>query len=308
MKGIDIPSPCGENWHEMTPTQQGAFCSKCSVNVVDFSNKPLLEIKQLLKTHLKDGHMCGRIKSSQLDELNQDYQNWKRNQKKTFQSKFLLALLIGFGLSLFSCNQETDQAIFTQLNNIVNTVEKGHENALSELEPSSNKELISAATPKLEFIPADVQLAEMVECHKDTTYQLAEVDVVHPQIYNDHILGGAMIVETVMISYLEAETVTADSSSTLPEIDNSPVPFESLVYPNPTNNLSTLALDIKEESQFEILLYSMSGQLVRQIHSGLLSPGRQTFEIDLQDQNSGVYLIKVQSLDQNETIKITKTL
>lgn len=27
---ISIPKPCNENWNEMTPDQQGAFCKVCS--------------------------------------------------------------------------------------------------------------------------------------------------------------------------------------------------------------------------------------------------------------------------------------
>lgn len=35
---ISIPKPCNENWNEMSPEQQGAFCKVCSKVVVDFSN------------------------------------------------------------------------------------------------------------------------------------------------------------------------------------------------------------------------------------------------------------------------------
>jgi hypothetical protein len=34
---ISIPEPCHENWHTMTPTQQGRFCNACAKEVVDFS-------------------------------------------------------------------------------------------------------------------------------------------------------------------------------------------------------------------------------------------------------------------------------
>jgi len=34
---LSIPEPCHENWHQMTPTEQGRFCNACSKEVVDFS-------------------------------------------------------------------------------------------------------------------------------------------------------------------------------------------------------------------------------------------------------------------------------
>ncbi len=34
---INIPEPCHENWDQMTPTTQGAFCKVCSKDVVDFT-------------------------------------------------------------------------------------------------------------------------------------------------------------------------------------------------------------------------------------------------------------------------------
>jgi hypothetical protein len=34
---INIPKPCHENWHSMTPKEQGRFCGSCDKIVVDFS-------------------------------------------------------------------------------------------------------------------------------------------------------------------------------------------------------------------------------------------------------------------------------
>ena len=104
MSSISIPEPCHENWADFTPTQKGAFCGSCQIDVVDFSNKTPDEVKAILKENAGK-HMCGRFRKSQLDELNHEFAAWEHQSTSSFQSKFLYACLIVFGMSLFtSCN------------------------------------------------------------------------------------------------------------------------------------------------------------------------------------------------------------
>ena len=104
MSNISIPEPCHENWAEFTSTEKGAFCGSCQIDVVDFSNKSPEEVKNILKKNAGK-HLCGRFRKSQLDELNNEFSAWENQSVKSFQSKFLYACLIVFGMSLFtSCN------------------------------------------------------------------------------------------------------------------------------------------------------------------------------------------------------------
>ena len=48
MKYFSIPEPCSENWNEMTSTEKGAFCQKCSNEVHDVSNMSNDEIILML--------------------------------------------------------------------------------------------------------------------------------------------------------------------------------------------------------------------------------------------------------------------
>jgi hypothetical protein len=98
---VDIAEPCHENWNQMSPTEKGAFCGKCQIDVVDFSNKTALEVKQILHENIGK-HLCGRFKKVQLEELNSDYLVWENQSIHTFQSKFLLACVLVFGMTLFS--------------------------------------------------------------------------------------------------------------------------------------------------------------------------------------------------------------
>lgn len=63
---ISIPEPCHENWHAMTPTQQGRFCNACTKEVVDFSMMTDTEILNYF-TSVTHEKVCGRALPSQLD-------------------------------------------------------------------------------------------------------------------------------------------------------------------------------------------------------------------------------------------------
>lgn len=100
-KKIHIPDPCSENWNNMTPTEKGAFCDKCKIEVVDFTKKSPEEIRNILKEN-SGNRLCGHIGKTQIDMLNTNYHIWKNQSISTFRSKFLYACAIVFGMTLFT--------------------------------------------------------------------------------------------------------------------------------------------------------------------------------------------------------------
>lgn len=48
----------------MTPTQRGAYCSKCQKEVIDFTNKSKFDLGQLVN---RNGKLCGKFKPEQID-------------------------------------------------------------------------------------------------------------------------------------------------------------------------------------------------------------------------------------------------
>jgi len=62
---ISIPKPCRENWNEMSPHEQGAFCKTCSEIVIDFTKLSDEEIKNYFHQH-REQKVCGRAKPDQL--------------------------------------------------------------------------------------------------------------------------------------------------------------------------------------------------------------------------------------------------
>ena len=63
---LSIPTPCHEDWDNMTPVARGKFCGSCQKQVVDFSNMSDREIAQFFKNP-SIGSVCGRFMQDQLE-------------------------------------------------------------------------------------------------------------------------------------------------------------------------------------------------------------------------------------------------
>ncbi len=61
---LTIPTPCNENWDQMTPQEQGRHCDKCNLVVTDFTAMSNEEILQYLNKNT--GKVCGRVEEKQL--------------------------------------------------------------------------------------------------------------------------------------------------------------------------------------------------------------------------------------------------
>jgi len=61
---ITIPEPCHEDWSKMLNTEKGKFCNSCTKEVFDFT---AFSDEQLIKQFEKQGDLCGRFTTNQLD-------------------------------------------------------------------------------------------------------------------------------------------------------------------------------------------------------------------------------------------------
>jgi len=71
---LQVPTPCHENWDNMTQTEKGRFCASCQKHVIDFSNKSDREIAIFFKKP-STGSVCGRFME---DQLNRDMEMPKK--------------------------------------------------------------------------------------------------------------------------------------------------------------------------------------------------------------------------------------
>jgi len=106
---ISIPKPCNENWNEMTPEQQGAFCKVCSKVVVDFSNMSDEEVINYFAKK-KEEKTCGRFRVSQLSPYELKINLRSVAAQRSFPKIFAASLFIFFS-SLFVCKSDTGERI-----------------------------------------------------------------------------------------------------------------------------------------------------------------------------------------------------
>lgn len=116
---ISIPVPCREDRDAMAATGNGAYCQKCAHEVIDFTKKTPDEIRETLRQN-SNHRVCGFISPIQMELVNSDFHVWENQPAKVFQSKFLYACVLVFGLSLFTAcghspgNEKTDGAQIEQ--------------------------------------------------------------------------------------------------------------------------------------------------------------------------------------------------
>ena len=93
---LKIEKPCHENWDEMTPNEQGRFCSHCTKNVIDFSKKSNEEVLSFFLNRQKSEHLCIRINQEQEEGI---VINRSRIHFPNFVRQFAVATLIGFSIA-----------------------------------------------------------------------------------------------------------------------------------------------------------------------------------------------------------------
>lgn len=105
---ISIKEACHENWNDMSPNEQGAFCSKCVKTVIDFTDKSLDEIKSFFAGRAQES-TCGRFEDKQLSALSFDafFEKFKRFE---FTRRFAIILYFTFGMWLFGTSTATAQS------------------------------------------------------------------------------------------------------------------------------------------------------------------------------------------------------
>lgn len=61
---LSIPNPCHEDWEQMSPCEQGRFCSSCQKTVIDFSTWGDRALYEFFSKNT--AHICGNITNTQL--------------------------------------------------------------------------------------------------------------------------------------------------------------------------------------------------------------------------------------------------
>ena len=90
---LDLPQPCHEKWHEMSPQEKGRFCSSCETVVYDLRAKTPEQIREIYQE--KKGKLCGVVPKDLIAEHGP-------STSARFSRRFLCAVILCFGTSLFA--------------------------------------------------------------------------------------------------------------------------------------------------------------------------------------------------------------
>ncbi len=304
MKNISIPEPCSENWNEMTPTEKGAFCQKCALEVIDFTNKSSDEIRQVLAQNIGN-HACMRIKNTQIDELNEDFSAWRINNQQSFNRAWVFTLLVVFGMTLFSC-QEEEEPVIKQYQKVAQTILDNEEDVIE------NQVIDSTEVSEVSSIKQNLPVQQEKQASKELIIQekVLEECIVHEEV----IVTGTVLMERDVYHTAGVPMITRDYDDYLFEVTRDSLEFPmgeaekitGLVYPNPASNQTTLKIEMPKRGKGQIELFALSGQKIATIFEGRIKKGESEYEIDLSGMEPGLYLINVISGDLKETIKFSK--
>lgn len=87
--------------------------------------------------------------------------------------------------------------------------------------------------------------------------------------------------------------------------DNSKV-SDMITYPNPSNGNTTLSFELAQEGDVMVSVYSISGALVKSISKEKAFSGKQELSIGSETLKEGIYIIKLQSGKQNQSVTFVK--
>jgi hypothetical protein len=105
IKHIALNNPCTANWAEMTPKDNGRFCSNCQKSVIDFSALKDDEVIAYLSKH---NGVCGRFERGQMERINTQIAD-----KSITQGRLRWAAVIAGLLFISENSKATDKSIHT---------------------------------------------------------------------------------------------------------------------------------------------------------------------------------------------------
>lgn len=332
---IAINEPCTENWNEMTPTEQGAFCQVCAKDVIDFTGKNAEEIKWLLSSALGSGKkICGRITNAQLDQFNEEFPGWK-NEREAFRTVFVFSLIAVFGLTLFSCNTTASKEIIDQLNVqasellvedslTAETVETNEAKILLDSIGSSEKEQdsLNIKLIDLELAPNQEGWVSIKECImtlgmvtiSGSMIQVPEfilefdekvklVDLYQKKKKEDLT---KVTLSNPIPGFPQFPVLPSQPNETIDGILDKTIPvFEAELTPNPIDLSTKLFLNTQLSIQMNVEIFQKNQSTVFRKGEGYLERGSHKLNLRLYRLPAGNYDLVLSALQQTTRIPFT---
>lgn len=192
MLKISVPEPCHEDWNAMTPNEQGRHCTSCAKTVVDFTSMSDEAIKHFFIIK-KEEKVCGRFKNEQLHRIVIELPHNIFYIPMPGWKKFLVASLLVFSTTLFSCDitvkGKIDNTCDATTGLIIIPENKSLDDTASIGEP--------IALPATPAKPEIAGIIQMISCTPITQGTPVVVILNHP--IEEMIKGDIEFLDTVVI-------------------------------------------------------------------------------------------------------------
>lgn len=312
---ISIKKPCNEDWNQMTPNERGAHCKHCALDVIDFTNKTPLEIRGILSDEFSSGkRVCGRITNYQLDQLNDDFFQWKSEQD-AFRVVWIFSLIAVFGLTLFSCQHAPTREMIDQMNieaSVALEVDAVQLDLKDSTEISKNNDSISPFTVDpwypgivtyVGVLPYDWKVVDL------TKWITCEV------VFGDFILTGSVttapkqevekfLLASPLLNPVSKPTVRPNIPKPNPQNDKADSriqainsgddkKFEAFIHPNPVEIDSRLFLNVFKAVTIDISLYKTGESEPFRHGQSEFALGKHQVDLKLFKLEPGEYQLKL---------------
>ena len=283
-KYLSIPKPCREDWNSMNATEQGAFCSKCTKEVLDCSKMGVSEFQKSLETAQS---LCVRIRQKQIDEIN--FLEWfgHLSIRKQIRYAFLFALVLVFGQPVSSSAQpsETDTLIQPQHVSIDSS------DILTPEELMESYKMVDEVDQIVAFgKPTDNNKKEILSPEYIDPWIIGDIIAWDPPIKVDAFKDPTKMPPNPVPQSIENNPYI--------QLNGNNYSFffteNTLVFHANGRKKTAIQLTIKHEERDE-LIYLDPIQV---------KEGTQSLSFNLEGIESGVYVLTLEEADQQESIRI----
>ena len=119
----------------------------------------------------------------------------------------------------------------------------------------------------------------------------------HDAGYDLHLWGA--IIDGVL--YGDTTYVDIKEPFDLPGVSGTISLYQN--YPNPFNSATKISFFLAEKCEVLLSLYDISGKLIEEIFQGSLDPGKHTYQLNVSDLPSGIYIYSLKSEAENHQKK-----
>jgi hypothetical protein len=291
---LKIPTPCGEDWSRMQPTEKGRHCQSCCKTVVDFTDMSDAEIIR----HLSQAgqHVCGRLMPDQLNRTLMPAPVQKNGRSGWAWVLASLLMLARGSDTTRPVKAEKIEMRAPRVDTDLTFVTSGVIARIGGVKPVIRKERLTTRivpdTGRVEMGKVAMAGADPIRLPGDT------LPVVAPAVTRTNelsgVLGGAVaVVKVTRVTDILADTVKQIVSDTLAALGWRPAPDLNM-YPNPVSRGGALQLAWKTQpGQYQLTLINTRGQLIAERMLDVGGPGQvDSWEIPA-SLSAGIYILRV---------------